>query len=124
MSNDQDISKAELINIIKNWKQLDDELKAIQKEIKERKNKKKNLTEQLVKIMRSNEIDCFDINNGKLLYTQSKQKSSINKAYLLEVMSKYFQNDNSIEIDKVTDFILENRQVKIKEGIRCKLDKN
>jgi hypothetical protein len=27
MSNDQDISKAELINIIKNWKQLDDELK-------------------------------------------------------------------------------------------------
>jgi hypothetical protein len=124
MSNDQDISKAELINIIKNWKQLDDELKAIQKEIKERKNKKKNLTEQLVKIMRSNEIDCFDINNGKLLYTQSKQKSSINRAYLLEVMSKYFQDDNSIEIDKVTDYILENRQVKIKEGIRCKLDKN
>jgi len=124
MSNDQDISKAELINIIKNWKQLDDELKAIQKEIKERKNKKKNLTEQLVKIMRSNDIDCFDINNGKLLYTQSKQKSSINRTYLLEVMSKYFQDDNSIEIDKVTDYILENRQVKIKEGIRCKLDKN
>jgi hypothetical protein len=74
--------------------------------------------------MRSNEIDCFDINNGKLLYTQSKQKSSINRAYLLEVMSKYFQDDNSIEIDKVTDYILENRQVKIKEGIRCKLDKN
>lgn len=124
MSNNQDISKAELINIIKNWKQLDDELKAIQKEIKERKNKKKNLTEQLVKIMRSNDIDCFDINNGKLLYTQSKQKSSINRTYLLEVMSKYFQDDNSIEIDKVTDYILENRQVKIKEGIRCKLDKN
>ena len=124
MSNNQDISKAELINIIKNWKQLDDELKAIQKEIRERKNKKKNLTEQLVKIMRSNDIDCFDINNGKLLYTQSKQKSSINKTYLLEVMSKYFQDDNSIEIDKVTDYILENRQVKIKEGIRCKLDKN
>ena len=124
MSNDQDISKAELINIIKNWKQLDDELKAIQKEIKERKNKKKNLTEQLVKIMRSNDIDCFDINNGKLLYTQSKQKSSINRTYLLEVMSKYFQDDNSIEIDKVTDYILENRQVKIKEGISCKLDKN
>jgi hypothetical protein len=124
MSNNQDISKAELINIIKNWKQLDDELKAIQKEIRERKNKKKNLTEQLVKIMRSNDIDCFDINNGKLLYTQSKQKSSINRTYLLEVMSKYFQDDNSIEIDKVTDYILENRQVKIKEGIRCKLDKN
>ena len=120
----QEISKAELINLIKNWKQLDDELKTIQKEVKERRNKKKIITEQLVKIMRNNEIDCFDINNGKLLYTQSKLKSSISRPYLLEVMSKYFADDNTVEIDKVTDFILENRNVKIKEGIRCKLDKN
>jgi len=39
-------------------------------------------------------------------------------------MSKYFADDDTVEIDKVTDFILENRNVKIKEGIRCKLDKN
>ena len=119
-----DISKAELINLIRSWKQLDDELKTIQKQIKERRNKKKIITEQLVKIMRNNEIDCFDINNGKLLYTQSKLKSTISRPYLLEVMSKYFADDDTIEIDKVTDFILENRNVKIKEGIRCKLDKN
>jgi len=61
----QEISKAELINLVKNWKQLDDELKTIQKELKERRNKKKIITEQLVKIMRNNEIDCFDINKGK-----------------------------------------------------------
>tara|TARA_B100001093_G_C26787577_1_gene997378 strand:+ start:988 stop:1359 length:372 start_codon:yes stop_codon:yes gene_type:complete len=122
--NSQDISKAELINLIKNWKQLDDELKTIQKEVKERRNKKKIITEQLVKIMRNNEIDCFDINNGKLLYTQSKLKSSISRPYLLEIMSKYFADDDTVEIDKVTDYILENRNVKIKEGIRCKLDKN
>ena len=120
----QEISKAELINLVKNWKQLDDELKTIQKELKERRNKKKIITEQLVKIMRNNEIDCFDINKGKLLYTQSKFKSAINRPYLLEVMSKYFADDDTVEIDKVTDFILENRNVKIKEGIRCKLDKN
>ena len=120
----QEISKAELINLIRNWKQLDDEIKLIQKDIKERKDKKKQITEQLVKIMRNNEIDCFDINNGKLLYTKSKLKSTINRPYLLEVMSKYFADDDNVEIDKVTDFILENRNVKIKEGIRCKLDKN
>ena len=119
-----DISKAELINLIRSWKQLDDELKTIQKQIKERRNRKKIITEQLVKIMRNNEIDCFDINNGKLLYTQSKLKSTISRPYLLDVMSKYFADDDTIEIDKVTDFILENRNVKIKEGIRCKLDKN
>ena len=121
---DQEISKAELINLIRNWKLLDDEIKLIQKDIKEKKDKKKNITDQLVKIMRNNEIDCFDINNGKLLYTKSKLKTSINRPYLLQIMSKYFANDDKVEIDKVTDFILENRSVKIKEGIRCKLDKN
>jgi len=121
---DQEISKAELINLIRNWKLLDDEIKLIQKDIKEKKDKKKNITDQLVKIMRNNEIDCFDINNGKLLYTKSKLKSSINRPYLLQIMSQYFVNDDKVEIDKVTDFILENRSVKIKEGIRCKLDKN
>ena len=120
----EDISKAELINLIIIWKQLDEELKTIQKDIKERRNKKKQITQQLVKIMRNNDIDCFDINNGKLLYTKSKLKSSITKPYLLEIISKYFENDSSIEIDKVTDYILDNRSVKIKEGIRCKLDKN
>lgn len=125
MSDDEtEISKTELINLIKEWKQLDDELKLIQKNIKERKDKKKILSEKLVKIMKNNEIDCFDINNGKLLYTKTKVKTTINKNYLLEIMSHYFKDDDNVEIDKVTDYILDNRNVKIKEGIRCKLNKN
>lgn len=121
---DSNLSKADLINIIKEWKQLDEELKLVQKQMKNKREKKKKLTEQLVKIMRTNEIDCFDINNGKLLYTQNKIKEPINKTYLLNVISKYFENDDSIEIDSVADFILDNRSIKYKEGIRCKLNKN
>ncbi len=125
MSDDEtEISKTELITLIKEWKQLDDELKLIQKNIKERKDKKKILSEKLVKIMKNNEIDCFDINNGKLLYTKTKVKTTINKNYLLEIMSHYFKDDDNVEIDKVTDYILDNRNVKVKEGIRCKLNKN
>jgi hypothetical protein len=119
-----EISKTDLINLIRNWTQLDDELKIIQKNLKEKKNKKKQITEQLVAIMRNNEIDCFDINNGKLIYTQNKLKTSINKPYLLDIISKYFNDDSSIEIEKVTDYILNNRNIKIKEGIRCKFNKN
>ncbi len=119
-----EISKTDLINLIRNWTQLDDELKIIQKNLKEKKNKKKQITEQLVAIMRNNEIDCFDINNGKLIYTQNKLKTSINKPYLLDIISKYFNDDSSIEIEKVTDYILNNRNIKLKEGIRCKFNKN
>ena len=94
MSSDDDeesnISKAELIEIIKEWRTLDEEIKAIQKEIKVRRNKKKELSDKLIKVMRTNDIECFDINNGKLLYTKSKLKETINKSYLMKVINNYF----------------------------------
>ena len=127
MSSEEDeesnISKAELIEIIKEWRTLDEEIKAIQKEIKTRRNKKKELSDKLIKVMRTNDIECFDINNGKLLYTKSKLKETINKSYLMKVINDYFDDDESIETEKVADYILENRNTKVKESIRCKLDK-
>ncbi len=127
MSSDDDeesnISKAELIEIIKEWRTLDEEIKAIQKEIKVRRNKKKELSDKLIKVMRTNDIECFDINNGKLLYTKSKLKETINKSYLMKVINDYFNDDENVETEKVADYIFENRNTKVKESIRCKLDK-
>jgi len=121
--NVENINKADLIALIKEWKQIDDEIKSIQKEVKKRRDRKKLLSDKLIKIMRTNEIDSFDINNGKLLYTQSKLKESINRPYLLGIISKYFEDDETVDIGGVADYILENRAIKLKEGIRCKLDK-
>ena len=121
--NVENINKGDLIALIKEWKQIDDEIKSIQKEVKKRRDRKKILSDKLIKIMRTNEIDSFDINNGKLLYTQSKLKESINRPYLLGIISKYFEDDDTVDIGGVADYILENRAIKLKEGIRCKLDK-
>jgi hypothetical protein len=121
--NVENINKGDLITLIKEWKQIDDEIKSIQKEVKKRRDRKKLLSDKLIKIMRTNEIDSFDINNGKLLYTQSKLKESINRPYLLGIISKYFEDDDTVDIGGVADYILENRAIKLKEGIRCKLDK-
>lgn len=121
--NVENINKGDLIALIKEWKQIDDEIKSIQKEVKKRRDRKKLLSDKLIKIMRTNEIDSFDINNGKLLYTQSKLKESINRPYLLGIISKYFEDDDTVDIGGVADYILENRSIKVKEGIRCKLDK-
>ena len=124
MEEDSDLSKGELIELIKEWKKIDDELKAIQKGIKERRDKKKQISLMLVKVMRDNEIDCFDINNGKLIYTKNKVKCPLNKEYLISAIHKFLGNNKNNECEKLTEFILENRETKIKEGIRCKTNKN
>ena len=113
-------TKEELINKIKQWVTNDDSIKELQREIKSYREKKKKLTDELISIMKNNEIDCFDINSGKILFCQNKVKTPLNKKTLLFSLEKYFKNTPSIDSEKLRDFILENREVKLKENLKRK----
>ena len=113
-------TKEELVNTIKEWVTVEKEMKLLSKELKQRRQRKKELTNTLCETMKENEIDCFDISDGKIVYTQNKVKAPISKKHLLTCLTKYFEekpNDNSAEI---AEFILESRQVKVKENIKLK----
>jgi len=116
-------TKEELVDNIKNWMQIDTEMKLLQKELKDRRLRKKQLTESLVEIMKSNEIDCFDITEGKIIYTTNKVKAPLSKKHLMECLDKYFAADPSIKSDEISNFILESRSVKTNESIRHKPQK-
>ena len=77
----QHMQKERVIEVIKDWIQIDNELRELQKISREKRQEKKELTNILVEIMRNNEIDCFDINNGKLIYSKRVSKSGITKNY-------------------------------------------
>lgn len=117
-------TKEILAQNIKGWIHTDRELKQLQKEMKELKDRKNKYTDALVETMKSNEIDCFDISEGKIIYTQNRVKGALNKKYLLSCLEKYFENKPNIEPEDITKFILENREVKTTEGIRYKVPKN
>ena len=55
-------AKDELIFNIKEWIKMDNDIVKLKSEVKEKTNKKKELTETLVNVMKNNSIDCFDIN--------------------------------------------------------------
>jgi hypothetical protein len=118
-------NKEQLVNNIKEWINYDNEIKKLQKEVKIRKEKQKGLTDNIVKVMKSKEIDCFDLNDGKLIYSQSKTKQTINKQHIMNCLEKYFkENGDENMITDLTNFILENREIKVKETIRRKIEKN
>ena len=113
-------SKEDLVNIIKQWIEIDDKLKQLKGHIKECNSKKKALTSSLLEIMKQNEIDCFDINSGKIVYCQSKTRGSLNKKNLLETLEKYFEGRNDINVTEIRDYLLDNREIKIQENIKRK----
>ena len=115
-------SQEELIQNVKGWLSIDDEIKELQKSIREKKKDKKIFTENLVNIMKENDIDCFDITDGKLLYTKNKVKQALSKKHLLNALGVYFQNDG-VKAKDVANFILESREIKIRENIRHKIKK-
>jgi predicted nucleic acid-binding Zn-ribbon protein len=115
-------TKEQLVARIKEWIKIDNEVNKLKQEIKERNNKKKTLTEGLVNVMKSNQIDCFDINGGALVYKKSVVKKAINGKMLMTTLQKYFKEDSE-EASELAKFILDNREQEVKETIRRKVDK-
>lgn len=108
MSNPKEL----LISTIKEWIDTNNKLNEISKLAKEQRTKKKQLTDSLVAIMKNNEIDCFDINNGKIVCRTTKSRAPINRQTLSKALEQYFIDNPDIDTNEVSSFILDSRQVK------------
>jgi len=115
-------TKEQLVASIKEWLKNDTEISKLQSEIKERRNKKKALTEMLMSTMKQNSIDCFDINGGSLMYKKTTTKKPINSKSLVAALQTYYSS-NPNKAEEVTKFILEQREEQIKETVIRKIDK-
>ena len=115
-------TKEELITNIKEWIKIDNDIAKLKTDIKEKTNRKKSLTENLVVVMKSNAIDCFDINGGALIYKQKKTKKPISAKYLLAELQKYYKDQPDVATD-LTKQLLDNRELSIKDEICRKINK-
>jgi len=114
-------SKQELINTIKTWVKLDNEIRSLKKEQTVRNNEKKKLTQSLIEIMKTNEIDCVDIKDGQLCYLQQNVKKPITKKNLLSILSKYYKGDIE-KATNITEYISTNREEVVRETISRKIN--
>ena len=73
--------------------------------------------------MKNNEIDCFDINNGKLICRTTKVKAPLNRQNLVKALEEYFVNTPEIDTAEVSNFILETRQIKETSSLVIKQNK-
>jgi hypothetical protein len=115
-------TKEQLVNNIKDWIKIDNEIAQLKAEIKERTNKKKGLTTDLVNVMKNNQIDCFDINGGALIYKKSVVKKPINGKSLLIALKNFYKNDPKTA-EELTKHVLDNREEQVKETIKRRIDK-
>ena len=119
---DKQSTKEELIATIKDWIKIDNDIAKLKSDIKEINTKKKLLTNSIVSVMKTNSIDCFDINGGALMYKQKKTKKPISAKFLLTELQKYY-NEQPEVAKELTKHLLDNREESIKEEIKRKINK-
>lgn len=114
--------KNELISNIREWIQLDNDIRELNKELRNRKKKQETVSKTILDIMRNNEIDEFNVAGGKLLYAKKTVKKPITKKSLTTILSKYYKGDISQALELNT-FIMSNREEIVKESIQRKMNK-
>lgn len=115
-------TKEQLIISIREWVKIDNEIRKLKKEENKRKQEQKRISAQLIEVMSKNEIDEFELNDGKIMYTKKSVKKPITKRILLELLQKYHDGDLQKATD-INNFILTNREEKEVESIVRKLYK-
>ena len=115
-------AKEELINNIREWIKVDNEIIKLKADTKLLTAKQKGLTDSLVKIMKGNSIDCFDINGGALMYKQKKTKKTISGKFLLSELQKYYKEQPELATE-LTKHLLDNREEIVKDGLHRKINK-
>ena len=116
-------TKEQLVHTIKEWVRIDNEIRALKAEESKRKKEQKAISIQLMEIMKKNEIDEFDINNGRIQYVKKNVKKPITKKILIGVLTKYYNGD-FMKANELNSFILDNREETTKEMIVRKIDKD
>ena len=72
--------------------------------------------------MKSNLIDCFDINGGALVYKQKKTRRTISGKFLLSQLEEYYKEQPELA-KEITKKVLDNRIEILKDEIKRKIDK-
>ena len=80
-------------------------------------------TTQKLEVMRKNEIDCFDLKDGQLMYTKKNVKKPITKKNLVGILANFYGGDVEKAVE-LNEFIMENREEVVKESIVRKVFKS
>ena len=101
--------KNKLQTQVKQYLDLDEEITALRKAVRERNLKKKELSENILDMMKKLEIDNLNVKNGKLVSKTTTTNKAINKTAIASGLSELFENDDS-RVAEAIQFILEKRE--------------
>lgn len=116
------VTKDQLKDHLRQWVRVENEISTLTAEIKKRRLIHQQLSASLLDVMRKNDIDCFDIANGRIVYSKTKVRAPLNNGQLKSALTTYYKDDAE-KANSLTEFLLASRVEKTRESIKMKIPK-
>jgi hypothetical protein len=113
--------KKKFRNIVISWVQLDDKIKAINSELKNMKDEKKQYEDFILSFMEKYNENMITLSNGILKKNVSQTKQSINEEMINEAIEEFTKDVE--QAYKITQKIIEKRQVNEKVTLKRQINK-
>lgn len=103
---------------IKNWVSLDNKIKILQDQIKELREKKTNLTENINHYVSNNKLEnvTVEISDGKLRFGKNQTPQALTFKFLEESLSEIISNKD--QVNKIITHIKNKRSIKVTPEIK------
>lgn len=101
--------KEKLQSNVKEYLELDEQIVALKKAVKERNDSRKKLSEEILDIMKKIDINHMNIKDGKLVSKVTNNFKSLTHRSLNDSLQNIFKNDDEA-LQKAFNTILDNRE--------------
>jgi len=113
---------SQLSNIIKEWKETNEQIKVLNEQVREKRKRIKVQEEMILRIMKKHNIGALDLKNsgGRILYRRSTTKGGINEKILFGLLTQHLKSET--DAAAAIKYITEHREAKTKESLRYEKD--
>ena len=113
------ILKNDFSSKVKEYITLDEQIKKLAQLVKERRNRMKELSNEIMEEMSENEIDYVNIRNGVLIYNKKEGFKGLSKKVMINGLTAFFNADEERTQDAM-DTIMNTREKVVKTSLKLK----
>ena len=113
-------TKQDLIQTVKKWVHLDNQIKQVSTMLKTLRNQKKEHNEVMINMMKASKIDNLEIKDGQIQYKKYTKRESLTQKKLLQILSHHPQLQSE-QVKMLNDYVYENRKVVEKDAVVRKM---
>ena len=103
---------------IKEWVNLDSQSKLLNEKLKDIRNRKNEISDNIFEFVESNNLSSstIKISDGKLKFAQSKQTAPITLGFLETSLMELFNNED--KVGEIMEYIKSKREIKFSSEIK------